>query len=102
MKPTGYLINTARAAVVDEQALYIALRDRHIAGAALHVFWEEPLAPESPWLGLDNVLLTPHLAGASDQVKVLQSAMVVEDVRTLLSGGRPARQVNAVVMERGL
>lgn len=94
MKPTAYLINTARAAVVDEAALYDALRERRIAGAALDVFWQEPLPAGSPWLALDNVVLTPHLAGAADEVKVHHSAMIIEDVRTLLSGGCPARLVN--------
>jgi phosphoglycerate dehydrogenase-like enzyme len=98
MKPTAYLINTARAAVVDEAALYDALRRRQIAGAALDVFWQEPLPADSPWLELDNVLLTPHLAGAADEVKSRHSAMVVQDVRTLLDGGRPARLVNPEVL----
>jgi len=99
MKPTAYLINTARAAVIDEKALYDALRKGQIAGAALDVFWQEPLPPDSPWLKLDNVLLTPHLAGAADEVKVHHSAMVVEDVKTLLNGGRPIRLVNPEVLQ---
>ncbi|HIQ04384.1 MAG TPA: hypothetical protein EYH31_01665 [Anaerolineae bacterium] len=99
MKPTAYLINTARAAVVDEKALYDALQKRRIAGAALDVFWEEPLPTDSPWLELDNVLLTPHVAGAADDVKAHHSAMVVEDVRTLLSGGCPARLTNPKVLQ---
>ena len=101
MKPSSYLINTARAAVVDEQALFVALRGRKIAGAALDVFWEEPLPPDSPWLSLDNALLTPHIAGAADHVKVHHSAMVVEDVRMLLAGGRPARRVNVPAIGTG-
>jgi D-3-phosphoglycerate dehydrogenase len=99
MKPTAYLINTARAAVVDETALYKALQQHQIAGAALDVFWQEPLPADSPWLELDNVLLTPHLAGAADYVKVHHSAMVIEDVRTLLDGGCPARLVNPEVLK---
>jgi len=98
MKPSAYLINSARAAVVDEIALYHALRERRIAGAALDVFWQEPLPADSPWLKLDNVILTPHLAGAADDVKVHHSAMVIEDVRTLLNGGCPARLVNPEVL----
>jgi len=99
MKPTAYLVNTARAAVVDEEALYKALLERRIAGAALDVFWQEPLPPDSPWLELDNVLLTPHLAGAADDVRKHHSAMVVEDVRTLLSGESPERLVNPEVFQ---
>ncbi len=99
MKPTAYLINTARAAVVDEAALYDALKKRRIAGAALDVFWQEPLSAGSPWLELDNVLLTPHLAGAANEVKNHHSAMVVQDVRILLDGGCPARLVNPEVLQ---
>jgi D-3-phosphoglycerate dehydrogenase len=101
MKPTAYLVNTARAAVVDETALYDALEKRRIAGAALDVFWKEPLPADSPWLELDNVLLTPHLAGAADEVKNHHAGMVVEDVRTLLDGGCPARLVNPEVLQTG-
>jgi len=99
MKPTAYLINTARADAVDEAALYQALRSRRIAGAALDVFWREPLPADSPWLELDNVLLTPHVAGAADNVVIHQSAMVVEDVRGLLNGECPGRLANPAVLQ---
>jgi len=100
MKPTAYLINTARAAVIDEAALFAALSRGRLAGAALDVLWEEPLPPDSPWLSLDNVLLTPHLGGAADDVKTHHSAMILEDLQTLLAGERPARLVNPEVLER--
>lgn len=96
MKPSAYLINTARAAVVDEDALFGALAAGRIAGAALDVFWEEPkIAPR--WFDLENVVLTPHLAGAADDVKVHHSAMIVEDIRALRRGDAPARLVNPSV-----
>jgi phosphoglycerate dehydrogenase-like enzyme len=98
MKPTAYLINTARAAVVDEAALYDVLQNRRIAGAALDVFWKEPLPADSPWLKLDNVLLTPHVGGAADEVKVHHSAMIVEDLGMLVDGGCPLRLVNPEVL----
>lgn len=63
MKRDAYLINTSRAAVVDRQALYDLLAAERIGGAALDVFWEEPLPPEDPFRALPNVTLTPHLAG---------------------------------------
>lgn len=66
MKPSAYFINTARAEVVDEAALIEALQNNRIAGAALDVFTEEPLPPNHPLLQLDNVTLTPHMSGGSD------------------------------------
>lgn len=65
MKPSAYLVNTARAGLVNEEALIEALRKKTIGGAAIDVFQEEPLPAESPFFELDNVTLTPHLAGTS-------------------------------------
>lgn len=66
MKPTAYLINTARAGVVDEAALIATLQNRRIAGAALDVFENEPPGPDHPFMTLPNVTITPHMAGGSD------------------------------------
>jgi D-3-phosphoglycerate dehydrogenase len=66
MKPTAYLINTARAGLIDENALIEALQERQIGGAALDVFWTEPIAEGHPLTKMDNVTLTPHLAGATN------------------------------------
>jgi D-3-phosphoglycerate dehydrogenase len=63
MKPTAYLINTSRAGVLDKKAFLDAVQNKKIGGAALDVFWEEPLPEDDPILGLDNVTLTPHTAG---------------------------------------
>jgi D-3-phosphoglycerate dehydrogenase len=65
MKPTVYLINTARAGLVDEAALIAALQEQRIGGAALDVFWTEPVPAGHPLLAMDNVTITPHLAGAT-------------------------------------
>jgi phosphoglycerate dehydrogenase-like enzyme len=66
MKPTAYLVNTARGAIVDEPALVRVLRDGAIAGAALDVFVQEPLPPDHPLTELDNVVITPHLGWPAD------------------------------------
>jgi len=97
MKPTAYLINTARAILIDEQALLAALQQRRIAGAALDVYWQEPLPANHPLLLLDNVTLTPHLAGATDEVAERHSRMIVDDVLTWMHGGRPRYVFNPEV-----
>jgi D-3-phosphoglycerate dehydrogenase len=63
MKPSAYLINTARAGILDEEAIIKALQERKIAGAALDVFWQEPIPIDHPLLKLENVTLTSHIAG---------------------------------------
>jgi D-3-phosphoglycerate dehydrogenase len=67
MKPTAFLINTARGPIVDEQALIAALQQQRIAGAGLDVFEAEPLPLDSPLRSMDNVLLAPHNSNSSPQ-----------------------------------
>jgi phosphoglycerate dehydrogenase-like enzyme len=86
MKRSAYLINTARAVLVDYDALEGRLRRGELAGAALDVFPVEPLPPDSPLLTLPNVTLTPHLAGASTNVVAHQSEIILANVRALLAG----------------
>ena len=94
MKPTAYLVSLSDAAIVDEQALVPALSERRIAGAALDVFETQPISPDSPLLGLDNVVLTPHLGGATEETVERHSAMMADDVLRWLDGERPERLVN--------
>ncbi|PJJ65151.1 2-hydroxyacid dehydrogenase [Compostimonas suwonensis] len=89
MRPNAYFVNTARAALVDYDALVDALRSRSIAGAALDVYPVEPLPSDSPLLSLDNVVLSPHLAGASTDVVRHHSRQLVDDILRIERGERP-------------
>jgi D-3-phosphoglycerate dehydrogenase len=90
MKPTAFLINTARGAVVDEHALYEALRDKQIAGAGLDVFEEEPPRPDNPILKLDNVVMTAHTAGVDTQSRDDMARKAAECIAALAHGEWPA------------
>ncbi len=89
MPPSSYLINTASAALVDEAALVEALRSGQLAGAALDVFETHPVMPNSPLLGLDNVVLTPHLGGATTETIERYSRVIT---RALLQFERAAHR----------
>lgn len=89
MKPGAYLVNTARGPIVDERALVAALRGGVIAGAGLDVFEEEPLAADSPLIGLDRVVLTPHIGGWAIEAQVRTQESVVYDVARVLRGETP-------------
>ncbi len=99
MKQNAYFINTARAGLVDYEALREALAQRRIAGAALDVFDAEPLAPDDPLLKLDNVTLTPHVAGVSCEGYRRSAFDAAHDIRRLLEGERPRFVVNLAVFE---
>jgi D-3-phosphoglycerate dehydrogenase len=93
MKPTAYLINTARGPIVDEKALLAALSERRIAGAGLDVFDVEPLPLDHPFRKLDNVVLTPHLGYVSLQNYQHYFPDIVEDIRAFLDG-KPVRVIS--------
>jgi D-3-phosphoglycerate dehydrogenase len=94
MKPTSYLINTARAGLIKESALSAALREKRIAGAALDVFWVEPLPRAHILTKLENVTLTSHLAGTTIESLTNSPKLLVEDVNRLLSGTSPFGVIN--------
>jgi glyoxylate reductase len=87
MKPTAVLVNTARGPVVDETALVAALQSGEIAGAALDVFEHEPAVPEE-LLGMDNVVVTPHVASATREARLAMGRLVVSALRAVLLEGR--------------
>lgn len=100
MKPTAVLINTARGAVVDSQALEWALTSGRIAGAGLDVFDPEPIPSGSPLLHLANVVITPHIASASVQTRLKMALMCVENIRSGLEGKRLPFCANPQVYDR--
>lgn len=100
MKPSAYLINTARGPIVDEEALIQALKESRIAGAALDVFTQEPLPMDSPLRGLDNVYLYPHLAGSTQEVFKASGWMAAQNVVRVLRGERPLHIVNPEVLQK--
>lgn len=94
MKPTAFLVSTGANNVFDDDALVERLRQRRIAGAALDVFRGHMMSPESPLRELDNVILTPHIGGATNETIARQSRMITEDIERFLRGERPRRVAN--------
>lgn len=98
MKRGAYLLNLARAAIVDDDALYVALRDGHLAGAALDVFADEPVRAENRYVQLPNVLVAPHLGGATRDVVRHQTELILDGIEAWLRGERPAHLANPTVL----
>jgi D-2-hydroxyacid dehydrogenase (NADP+) len=98
MKPTAYLINIGRGALVNERALVSALDEKRIAGAGLDVFEQEPLPAESPLWTLPNVLITPHIAGSSPRSHERVVELFCENLRRYLEG---TELLNVVDKEAG-
>jgi glyoxylate reductase len=99
MKKTAYLINNSRGPVVDEKALYKALKEGWIAGAALDVFEQEPIPVDSPLLKLDNVVLAPHISSASLETRSRMAEMVAENLVAFFEGKKPPNLINPDVMK---
>ncbi|MFD2399240.1 2-hydroxyacid dehydrogenase [Prauserella oleivorans] len=94
--PDGVLVNTARGAIVDEDALHTALSAREIKAAALDVFSEEPLTGPHRWAGLDNVFLSPHLAGSTVESTQAMVSGALASLGEALRGDLPDAVVNGV------
>lgn len=96
MKPTACLINTARGGIIDEAALAVALTTGRLAGAAIDVVEHEPLGPDSPLLGLDNCLLTPHMAWYSEEAGLELKRKAAEEAVRFANGQAVHYPINRV------
>ena len=100
MKPTAYLISASDASVIDRRALSDVLRDNRIAGAAFDVFETHPVSPSDPLLSIDNVVLTPHLGGATEETIERHSRMMADDICRFQQGKRPRHLVNPAAWDQ--
>lgn len=99
MKNSAYFINTARAGLINQEALAEVLKEKKIAGAALDVFTDEPINPNSPFLALDNVTLTTHIAGTTADALNNSPGLLMEDIAQLLQHGKARFIKNPKVLE---
>jgi phosphoglycerate dehydrogenase-like enzyme len=97
MPDRALLVNTARAGIVDEEAVISALGTGRIR-AALNVFWKEPLAEDHPLRSMDNVILTPHGGGLTYDRQVRQSRSLVDDIKLVCEGKRPVHEVTSEML----
>jgi len=99
MKPTAILVNTSRGPVVDQKALYEALKAKQILAAAIDVTETEPISPGDPLLTLDNIIITPHIASASVVTRTRMAVMAAENLIAGLRGQVPPNCVNPEVIK---
>lgn len=99
MKPSAFFINTSRGPVVNEVDLITALQNGRIAGAGLDVFEKEPVAPDHPFLSMDNVVLTPHTASSADETMRLRNLRIGRDALAIARGGLPEFVANKAVLD---
>ncbi len=94
MKKSAYLVNVARASLVDRNELFLALSQKRLAGAAFDVFWEEPANPDDRLFNLDNFVWTPHTAGWTKESSMLAVKTIVENIDRISRGQPPSTVVN--------
>ena len=94
MKPGAYLINSARGGVVEEEALFDALKNAKLAGAAVDVFEKEPVDADNKLLGLDNVIFTPHIGANTKEAQIQAGTVCADQVIMVLAGKEPEFCVN--------
>ncbi len=101
MRPTSYLINTARGGLIDETALAAALAEGKLAGAGLDVFAEEPVNPDNPLLKLDKVVTSPHMAGVTKEALQRMGLIAVQNILSVLDGSpNKENAINPEVFEK--
>lgn len=100
MKSGALLVNVARGPVVDDEALLAALRAGKIGGAALDVFSVQPLPPDHPYLSLDNVIVTPHMAGITEESMLAMGTGAASEALRVLAGELPENLCNPEAVER--
>lgn len=98
MKPNAYLINTSRAGIVDEDALYNSLKSKRIMGAALDVFNIEPTGKDYPIVNLENITVTPHLAGSTKDSFMNSPVLLFSEIAKVLNGGSSLNFVNKEIL----
>ncbi|MGZ2385170.1 hydroxyacid dehydrogenase [Rhizobium leguminosarum] len=99
MKPAAILVNVSRGPVIDDAALIEALRDGRIGGAALDVFATQPLALDHPYFGFDNVIVTPHLAGLTEESMMRMGTGAASEALRVINGDLPVNLRNPKVVE---
>jgi D-3-phosphoglycerate dehydrogenase / 2-oxoglutarate reductase len=99
MKNGAYFINSARGSLVDEGALFDALTNMKIAGAALDVMKKEPASPENPLISMDNVFITPHIAGASREVPLRGAEIVARQIQNFINGEKLEGVINPGIIK---
>jgi len=100
MKPDALILNTARGGIINESALYKALKNRWIRGAGLDAYVKEPPLPdENPLLELDNIMVTPHIAGGTKEAAVKMATDAAEEILRVLKGQHPLHPINPEIYE---
>lgn len=100
MKPTAYLINTARSELINQEALYDALKNQRISGAAMDVFKDEPLPSDHPFLELDNVTLTPHIASSTLECLAKSPQLLTDEILNFFETGASRFILNPELLEK--
>lgn len=100
MKPGALLVNVSRGPVVDDDALIAALREKRLGGAALDVFTTQPLPPDHPYFGFDNVVITPHMAGITEESMMRMGTGAAGEALRVLAGDLPVNLRNPEAVER--